>query len=214
MRKSSCLILLTSIAAILALSGCQNTPEKPAASSAPAKKEEPAAVLYTGREGFQKMYTAAHLWAADARPYNLQSTPFKDFTGANGKAVIWRAGFASAARRSIKAFLWSGVKDPDAPSPGVSSGVEDTYSPSNSSTQVFDSAFLKVDSDKALETAQKHGGEKLTKANPKQPVSYLLDWSPQENILIWHVIYGGSGSEAKLKVAVNASTGAFERVEK
>jgi hypothetical protein len=210
MRKSSFLLL----AAIAALSGCQSTPEKPAASAPPAKKEAPAAVLYTGREGFQKMYTAAHLWAADARPYNLQSTPFKDYTGADGKAVLWRAGFASATRRSIKSFLWSGVKDPDAPEPGVSSGVEDTYNPRNSSTQVFDSAFLKVDSDKAVEVAEKHGGEKLTKANPKQPVTCFLDWSPQENILTWHVIYGSSPSEAKLKVAVNASTGAFERVEK
>ena len=160
------------------------------------------------------MYVAAHLWAADARPYNLQSTPFKDYTGSDGKAVIWRAGFASVARRSIKSFLWSGVKSEDAPAPGVSSGVEDTYNPRNSSTLVFDSAFLKVDSDKAFDLAEKHGGEKLTKANPKQPIAYMLDWNPQENILTWHVIYGASAAEAKLRVAVNASTGAFLRVEK
>jgi hypothetical protein len=215
MRKSSFLLLVTAMGAILSLNACQSTPEKPTTSAATPKKEAPAAaVLYTGREAFQKMYTAAHTWAADARPYNLQSVPFKDFNGQDGKAVIWRAGFASAGRRSIKSFQWSGVKDPDAPEPGVSSGVEDTYNPRNSSTQVFDSAFLKVDSDKASEVAQKHGGEKLTKSNPKQPISYLLDWNPQENILTWHVIYGNSSSEAKLRVAVNASTGAFERVEK
>ena len=33
--------------------------------------------------------------------------------------------------------------------------------PTNTNTQVFDVAFLKVDSDKALEVAQKHGGDKL-----------------------------------------------------
>lgn len=215
MRKSFFMILLTAMSAILTLSACQGgTPEKPAAAPAAAKKEEPATVAYTGREAFQKLYLSARLWAADARPYNLQSNPFKDYTGANGKAVIWRAGFASASRRAIKAFLWSGVRSADAPSPGISSGVEDTYSPSNSSTQIFDSGFLQVDSDKAFEVAQQHGGEKLTKANPKIPVMYLLDWYPKESALIWHVLYGGGPAEAKLKVAVNATSGAFERVEK
>ena len=205
--------LILAIALLMILAACEGS--KPGASSAPApaKKEEPAAVVHTGREAFQKMYTAAHLWAPDARPYRLQSDLFKESTGQDGKTVLWRAGFASSARRSIKAFLWSGVKSADA-SPGVSSGVEDTYSPNNSSTLVFDSAFLKVDSDKAYEMAQQHGGEKLIKANPKQPVLYLLDWNPQENILTWHVIYGSSPAEAKLKVAVNATTGVFERVEK
>jgi hypothetical protein len=207
---------LLSLALLLALGACSSTPGKPENAAAPAaaeKKEAPAAQL-TARETFQKMYAAARSWAADARPYRLESSTFKDYNGADGKAVIWRAGFASPSRRSIKTFLWSGVKSEDAPTPGISSGTEDTYSPSNSSTQVFDAAFLKVDSDKAYEVAQKHGGEKLTKANPKEPVFYLLDWNPKENMLAWHVIYGTSPSEAKLRVAVNASTGAFERVEK
>lgn len=214
MRKIS---LALSIAFLLGLLACSSgTPPKPAAStSAPVKKEEPAApVAYSGREAFQKMYAAAHLWAPDARPYRLESSAFKDFTGNDGKAVIWRAGFASAARRSIKAFVLSGAHSDDAPSFGVSSGTEDTYNPSNSSTQVFDPSFLKVDSDKALEPAQKHGGEKILKQDPKEPVLYLLDWNPRENILTWHVIYGNNPSDAKLRVAVNASTGAFERVEK
>ncbi len=208
--------LILPFAVLVILAACEGRTSKPGASSAPApaKKEEPATVVYTGREAFQKVYTAAHLWAPDTRPYRLQSDLFKDYTGKDGKAVIWRAGFASPARRFLKGFLWSGVRSADAPSPGVSSGVEDTYSPNNSSTQVFDSAFLKIDSDKAYEVAQQHGGEKLIKANPKQPIVYLLEWNPQESVLTWHVIYGTSPAEAKLKVAVNASTGAFERVEK
>jgi hypothetical protein len=205
-----------SFALLITLIACNSgTPAKPSSAAAPAKKEEPAApVAYTAREAFQKMYATAHLWAPDARPYRLESSTFKDFTGKDGKAVIWRAGFASPARRSLKGFALSGAHSEDTPSFGVSSGVEDTYSPSNSSTRVFDPSFLKVDSDKAFEAAQKHGGEKLFKQNPQQPVVYLLDWSPRENILTWHVIYGNSQSDAKLRVAVNATTGAFERVEK
>ena len=62
--------------------------------------------------------------------------------------------------------------------------------------------------------AQKHGGEKLTVKDPKQPVIFVLDWDAQKSELVWHVIYGNSPDEAKLRIAVNASSGEFLRVEK
>ena len=73
--------------------------------------------------------------------------------------------------------------------------------------------FLKTDSDKALDTAEKHGGEKLMQKDPNTPVNYALDWSRATNELIWHVIYGDRDNP-KLRVAVNASSGEFIRVEK
>ena len=42
----------------------------------------------------------------------------------------------------------------------------------------------------------------------------MIDWSKPTSELIWHVIYGTNQYEAKLKVAVNANTGEFIRVEK
>jgi len=96
----------------------------------------------------------------------------------------------------------------------VSFGVEDSYSPSNTSTTVFDQAFLKVDSSQAFETAQKHGGDKLLEKSPDTPILYVVDWNRQTNELTWHVIYGTDAVSAKLRVAVNASSGDFLRVEK
>jgi len=127
---------------------------------------------------------------------------------------VWRAFFASASRRAVKPYVWSGIDAADAPSRGISPGSEDTYNPSNSTTQVFDIAFLKIDSDKALEVAQKHGGDKITEKSPDTPILYVLGWSRAGNELIWHVIYGSSFDQAKLRVAVNASKGDFIRVEK
>jgi hypothetical protein len=212
--KSVRLVLM--LVALAALCAC-SADNKPAAKSAePAKPEKKEPLLYTGREAFQKMYLSAHLWVADAKPYRLESQVNAESNGKDGKATIWRSGFASLTRRGLKSFLWSGSQLPDAASPGVSSGVEDTYNPSNSSTQTFDFAFLKVDSDKAYEVALKHGGDKLEKASKGkgQPVFYILDWSPRENILTWHVIFGTDQQDAKLRVAINASTGDFLRVEK
>ena len=197
--------------ALAMLAGCSSEPSKPVQTEKPQPK---VADLATGRAAFQRVFLAARGWSSDAQPFRLESLPNGDSKGRDGKSAIWKAAFASPARRALKPFVWSGTDASDAPSRGVSPGNEDTYSPSNSSTQVFDNLFLKQDSSEAFQTAQKHGGEKVLEKNPDLPVLYVLDWNRSTNELIWHVIYGNSRDEAKLKVAVNASTGDFLRLEK
>lgn len=204
------LALLFVCSLIACSSGEQKSSERPATETKQPPKQ---ATLETGRVAFQKMYVFARQWVPDAKPYQLESVVNQESNGQNGKASVWRSGFASASRRGLKGFLWSGSVLPDAPSAGVSSGVEDSYNPSNSSTQIFDLAYLKVDSDKAYDVALKHGGDKLLKKNPKEPVTFLLDWDGRQNILIWHVIFGPNPHEANLRVAVNASTGDYMHVE-
>jgi hypothetical protein len=203
--------LLMGVLAVAMLAGCSSEPNKPAETAKPQPK---GPELEAGRTAFQKLYVAARGWARDAQPYRLESQVTSDGKGHDGKSTVWRAGFASAMQRGTKPYLWSGSASPDAPSRGVSPGTEDTYNPSNTSTQVFDIAYLKVDSDKAFEVAQKHGGDKLLEKNPDIPVFYVLDWSRPTSELIWHVMYGENRDDAKLRVAVNASTGEFIRVEK
>jgi hypothetical protein len=203
--------LLMAMLALTLMAGCSSEPTKPA----PTEKPQPKAPEFvTGRIAFQRLYIAAHGWGRDAQPYRLESLVTAGSKGRDGKSAVWRAAFASVAERGVKPYVWSGEDQPDVPPRGINPGTEDTYNPNNSSTQVFDIAFLKVDSDKALEVAQKHGGDKVLEKNPDIPILYLLDWSRATNELIWHVIYGNSRDDAKLKVAVNATSGDFMRVEK
>ena len=197
--------------AILTIAGCTSEPSKPAPTEKPQPK---AADLETGRYAFQKLYIAARGWQRDAQPFRLESQVTADSKGRDGKSAVWRASFASPATHGAKPYVWSGTDAPDTPSRGISPGNEDTYSPSNASTQVFDIAFLKVDSEKAFEVAQKHGGDKVLQKAPDTPVIYMCDWNHNTNELVWHVIYGANREGAKLTVAVNASTGEFIRVEK
>jgi hypothetical protein len=200
------------IAVFLAFfSACSSESNKPEESAQPEVK---GPELITARSAFQKTYVAARGWNQDARPYRLESVVTSDSNGHDGKAAIWRGSFASAAQRAAKTYTWSGSAAKDAPERGVNPGVEDSYSPSNSSTQVFDMAFLKIDSDQALATAQKHGGDKLLEKAPDTPVFYICDWNHNTNQLVWHVVYGATRDSAKLTVAVDASTGDFIRVEK
>jgi hypothetical protein len=201
---------------LLLLTACSSTKpaETPSNSSQTAKKAELRQPQYeTGREAFQKMYLAARLWAPDIKPFRLQSQYSPDAPSSEGKAGLWRCSFASASKRAMKMFIWSGLTGADAPEQGVSFTAEDSWNPSNNSTQVFDLAFLKVDSDQAYQVAQQHGGAKLLKKNPNQPLFFMLDWDARKGSLLWHVVYGASMDDASLRVAVNATSGQFERVE-
>src|SRR5271166_353139 len=185
------------------LTGCSSQPSQPA----PAEKPQPKPPeQITGSSAFYKCYISARGWAPDAQPYRVESQPTNDSKGRDGKAAEWRAGFASPSKRTTRPYTWALGE--------VSHSVEDSYSPTNSSTQIFNVQFLKVDTDKAFAIAQQHGGEKLLEKEPDIPVLYVLDWNRQTNELLWHVIYGLDRDTAKLRVAVNATTGEFSRVEK
>jgi hypothetical protein len=204
------LLLAIPLAILALLMACNsNAPKTPEARPEPKGPD-----LLTARAAFQKLFIAARNYAADVRPFRIESTPTTDGNGHEGKSAIWQTSFASPTHRGVKPFIWSGSAVPDAPSRGVSPGNEDVYNPGNASTQVFDVAFLKVDSDQAFAVAQKHGGEKILEKDPATPVIYVCDWNHNTNELVWHVIYGSSRDNAKLTVAVNASTGEFIRVEK
>lgn len=201
---------LALVAVLLSLSACTSSTEK----SAESKPEPKTTDLLTARSAFQKVYIAARGWNVDSQPYRIESTVTSDANGRDGKSALWRGSFASASRRSEKTFTWSGSVADGAPEKGVNPGIEDTYSPTNTSTHVFDANFLKIDSDQAFDTAQKHGGDKILQKDPNTPVFYVCDWNHSGNDLVWHVIYGSSRDDAKLAVSVNASTGEFIRVEK
>ena len=203
MNRQSTAILCFAVLILGLLAACSSEPAKPVIAEKP-KPKGPEAI--TGTSAMYKCYIAARGWAQDAQPYRVESQLSADSNGHDGKSLTWRAGFASPAQHYAKPYTWSSGE--------VSPGVEDTYSAGNSSTAVFNIQFLKNDSDKAFEVAQKHGGDKLLEKEANTPILYVLDWNRQTNELTWHVIYGRDRDSAKLRVAVNAATGEFLRVEK
>ena len=210
--KSSVPILL----AAALLGGCSGN-NKPATETAKPAVSEPAVRAtesLLGRAAFQKTFIAARGWQRDAQPYVEISQPTKEVTGADGKAAVWTASFGSADRGVAKTFTWSGTDATDAPPRGLNFTPEDSFAPGNSSTHTFDLNYLKSDSDQAFKIAQDHGGKKLLDKNPKLPVFYRLHWESRDTALVWHVMYGGTGGDSKLSIAVNASTGQYIRVEK
>jgi hypothetical protein len=205
--KKTCLFVILALA-ILCL-GCDSEQKKTPAGN---EGQQAAVQFETGRFALQKMLAPARFWGPDAQPVRLESTNLKDSKGHDGKANFWRALFVSASRQKSEPFTWAGMPTEDG-GRGVNHGVEDTYNPANRSARPFDLNFLRVDTDKAFEVAQEHGGKQVLEKDPKVSVGYLLDWDVQSNQLRWHVIYGGSESTGRLTVLVDASSGTFLRKE-
>ena len=209
-------MLLISIFAAMLLTACSSE-NKSANVPQPSKPVEQKSEFESGRIVLQRLYTTARGWASDAEPIRLESQ-YRKIEGASatvnpGKAAMWRATFGSPARQLQKPYMWSGVAGPDAPERGINPGAEDGFSASNTFTHPFNLVYLKIDSDKAFEVAQKHGGSALLKKNPDLPVNYVLDWDPRRSELIWHVIYGQNSNDPDLQIAVDASSGDYIRKE-
>jgi hypothetical protein len=196
--------------AVALLLGCSSPSGK---ESAQDSSKQPAANQFeTGRIALQKMIPPARFWAPDAKPVRMESEVMKDNNGQDGKSAFWRATFASPSTEKAETFTWSGMSNSDTPR-GVDHGAADSFNPSNRSTQPFELGFLKVDSDKAFEVAQQHGGKQLLAKDPTAGVKYALEWDPQAGQLKWRVAYGGTDVSPRLTVIVNASTGDFVHKE-
>lgn len=180
--------------------GTSATPAK-----APAKKE---AQRIAGREAFQKLYLAARNWSPDSRPLKIESRPLSD-EPRDGTASAWSGTFASQQRGLFRSFLWSGAEGESSISPGS----QDTYSAGNASTQPFDPAYLKTDTDEALTTADKHAPAEAKK-DKKGPVAFQLYNDTAKQRLLWRVIYGQSEHSAKAVVDISARDGGFVKIEK
>ena len=61
-----------------------NAPKTPEAKPEPKGPE-----LLTARAAFQKLFIAARNYAADVKPFRIESTPTTDGNGHDGKSAIW-----------------------------------------------------------------------------------------------------------------------------
>ena len=214
--KRLCLIVLVILVTIITVR-CSSTPSTPVstANTTATKPAEPQGpVLYTAQEAFTRLNGFAHKWAVDAMPIHVTSELTSEADGHDGRATIWRAMFASPSRGTVKAFMCSGSKLPDAPAQGTTAAGAEMPLTADLRALFFEPFLLKTDSKQALEVTQKNGGDRVLQKNPKTRINYILEWDRKQNAPLWYVVYGETMKNNKGVGVVNATTGVYLSAKK
>jgi len=135
-------------------------------------KRRDRGLAHHGAFAFQKLYVAARGWNQDGKPYRIDSVPRAtatdhDANGRSGTAALHRP---RGARKNLTPVGKRGRRRSRA---RVNPGIEDSYSPTNSSTQVFDMAFLKIDRTRRSPRAENMAATNFWKVTPRRPVIYV-----------------------------------------
>lgn len=183
------------------LSGCSEAPKK---KSEPAKPAEPV----TGQSAFFKMFGMAHGWAPDVQALRMRSVPLSQVKSEAGKAGAWEATFVSQSRGRARTYTYSVVEAEGNLRKGVFAGLEETYTGPRGQAKPFLAAAVKVDTDKAYETAVKRSAD-YVKKNPNVPVTFLLELTPRHPGPAWRVIWGTSVTTSNYSILVDSATGDY-----
>lgn len=181
--------------------GCSGSPKPPK-----VKEPEPDLAPVTGRTAFYQSYPLARNWAADAQPLQVVCLVTQDSPSVEGKCGLWRTVFVSPSRGRSRMFTWSTTTRNERVTRGVSAATEEPYG-GGGAAEPFLVAALRVDTDKALETARKQPRTaEFEKTQPNVPVTYLLEKTRFPSPA-WRVIWGETVAASQYSVYVDASTG-------
>ena len=208
--------VLPLMVSLVVLVGCSANKTAAASKEQPrpaAAQEEEKPTFYTGKPCLVRMADLAQRWAPDALPFHMESTVTSEGNGQDGKAAIWRGMFAAPSRGTFRTFTCSGSRRPDQPPYGVTSTAEMAYAP-NVPGLLFQRFYLQTDSDEAYRVAQQHGGSVILKKDPKQAITYMLDWDSKRRELVWGVMYGTGHGDSKGVGIIDATKGTFLRAGK
>jgi hypothetical protein len=191
---------LIALAPALLLPSCSSGPTVPAAPEKPA-------VPLTGLHALYELYTSARAWAQDLQILHYSSINISEVPHQNGKAAAWQVVFVSQALAKSRTYTFSAYEASATLHKGIFPEAPQDW-PGSGKTFLLET--LKVDTDKAWETALQHGQDYNSK-NPKTPISYTLGMDRGTDP-VWRVIWGESAGESSFSVLVDASTGDFVQI--
>ena len=174
--------------------------------TAPATPEKPPEPV-TGLHALFQMYTQARSWAPDIKVVRLSSRRVPEVKAEAGKAAAWQVLFASDSLGKTRMYTFSVYDESVTLRQGI---FPDPPGALSSDIHPFVIGDASVDSDKAWEVAQSHGG-KYASEHPDMPISYLLEADPQKGGPVWRVVWGLSTATSEFSVLVDAHTGEYIR---
>src|SRR5579863_5719402 len=191
---------LIALSPALLLTSCSTGPVPP------AQPEKPAVPL-TGLHALYQLYTSARAWAQDLQILRYSSINIAEVPHQDGKVAAWQVVFVSQALAKLRTYTFSAYEASATLHKGIFEDAPQDW-PGGGKTFLLES--VKIDTDKAWETALAHGREYNSK-NPKTPISYTLRIN-KGNVPSWRVMWGESAGESSFSVLVDGTTGDFMQI--
>jgi len=189
---------------VLLLSACSEP-------APPVKKTEEKPEPVTGESALFKMFQVARTWDPRVQVLKLTSSHVADVPEERGKAAAWEGVFVSPTQSRSRTYTFSVVEQLPNLHKGVFSTGDEPFSGIKGESQPFLIDLLKIDSDKAYETALTKAGD-YEKKNPGKPITLILEFTKRHPDPTWRVIWGESAGTSSFSVYVDASTGNFLEV--
>ncbi len=193
-------------AAVLAASAVLWTACSSGPPPAPKKPAEPPKPV-TGLSAIFKMYQLARTWAPDAMPLRAQSHLIPSVKPEPGKAAVWTATFVSESKKRQKTYSFS-VIEGDGWHKDAFAQQDESWMGATRQSQPFRIEALKVDTEKAWDTAVKKSAEYMKK-NPNTPVFFQVEYGDRFPNPAWRVVWGESISQSNYSIFVDSVSGEF-----
>lgn len=186
----------------LILTGCGDEPV------VSAKKDAAPAEPITGQSALYRMYQVARSWAPDAEVLHANSMHVTDVPDVHGKAGAWQATFVSQTKNAARVYTYSVVEAEPNLHQGVFPSQPESWNGTGSGNKPFLIAAVKIDTDKAYQTALKSVVD-AERQGPRQTISFLLEKENKFTNPSWRVIWGESAGTSGLSAYVDSSTGSY-----
>jgi len=202
MRK---VLLAATCALFLAFAGCSEAPK-----TVEKKEAEKPLEAATGMSALYKMYQVARSWGGpDTRVLKMTSMFLNEVPSVpRGKAAAWEATFVAPSKNMARSYTYSIIEVQPTLHKGVFAGPEQGWSAARGNQTPFLMAAVKVDTDKAFETALKNGAE-YDKKNPDRPILILLEKNTKFPNPVWRFVWGESLGTSNFSIFIDTSLGDF-----
>ena len=189
-------------AVFLALAGCNESPNPPAATTEPKKEAAAPPQPVTAKTAYYKMYRPVRDWAPDLVTLTVTPEEIPEMKSEDGKYGKWIAVFLSPGKRQVRTVYFTSINTGNLIK-GVTMTPAEQFVPGGPNTPFVNSAFS-IDSDAAYKTAYGKAKDWVDK-HPDKKLAMLLSQPHRYSNPVWYFIWGDRklGYEA----LVNASNG-------
>jgi hypothetical protein len=201
------LVSAATLAGVLALAGCSDSPAPASAKTDTPKKSDVPTGAITAQTAFDPVYRLARQVAPDIETASITANEVDGVKSEDGKYAKWTFVFVSPSTKKAITFVYTTVEQPAL---GLLKGANNAgtqpWAGATRDATPFSNSEFSTDSDDAYKAATTKAADWLAKNKDKPITTFALGKSNELPAPMWYIMWGDKKAGG-YAVYVNASTG-------